>query len=163
MTNACGLFPAIDARGHRTYCGPTAIAAITGLPIATIEAAVLVHRAKHAPPKRERMPAGVAVCSMWQSEVAPVCDLLGFVAHLVHDDRVLPSTLKRTLTQYVARERAGDVPKLVIVTGHFVAIHGRMFCDTFKRTPCNIREARHTNRCRVIMAWTITRKLSQAQ
>lgn len=155
MSHVSGLFSAIDTRGAKTFCGPTAIAAITGLEIATVEAAVLAYRAEHATPRSERGMHGAAVKTMWGREVTAVCALLGYVARVSADYR--GERKRPTLTQFARTLGVNDPSRMVLVTGHFVALHGHTFVDTCKRVPCHLREAKHTNRCRVVMAWSITK------
>ena len=150
MSEACGLFSAEDNRPRTAYCGPTAIAALTGVSPEAAEAAIVAHRANHPTPRRERHPkAGPGlVRTMWSSEVIPVLAALGFKAT---ECRSWPLP---TFAQWLRLGRA-PLPYLILVTGHFVAVKGDWFVDTGHRKPVPLNTVKRCKRSRVQRYWLI--------
>lgn len=138
MTEPCGLH---HVEGF-AFCGPTAIAAITGQPLETVIAAVTAHRAKHGTPRRLRN-RGAVVRSMFASEIAPVCEALGWRAEEHHGACMTFAQWQRVRKQ---------APYVVLVTGHFVAVSGHWFVDTRYREPIPLTRAPY-RRMRVKRYW----------
>jgi hypothetical protein len=136
-----------------TFCGPTAIAAVTGIPVSRVEDAVLKSRDEAAgrgyrtPRERKK---GARVKMMWSHEIIPVCRKLGFVAQRVE---VVTSTYRR-LTEAMQRgEIAG--PLMVLVTGHYLALSRWHFVDNRHRKP--VDHSRYScQRDRVQNIWKLT-------
>lgn len=135
------------APGNEThFCGPTAIAAITGLPIAFIEQQVLIYRRNNPPPKRTRTPKGVVVKGMWWSEVLPVMDMLGWRASFAWRAQWRRECV--TFAQWRVRYAHGG-PYIVNTTRHAIAVSQGKLVDPQNRTPINARDFQHP-RARVI-------------
>jgi hypothetical protein len=129
-TLPCGL----NGFDGAQWCGPTAIAAITGIAPEEVERAILSYRATHKPPKASRNMRGQLVRTLWWHEVEPVLRLLGWRA--VETE---PHYRLRTFASWL-RGRTGDQkPYLVLVTGHFVAVQAGWFVDTRFRQPIELK------------------------
>jgi hypothetical protein len=163
MENPCMLSPAIETRVDATsYCGPVAIAALTGLSVVDVERAVIEMRKDNPPPKqtRARKRHNAPVTSMWATELAPALNRLGYSVALVADYR--GQRRKPTLDRYAIAHALGDLPQLVIVTGHALALHRRHVVDTCTRTPTHVYRTR-IQRKHVLMAWNVTKQTEAGQ
>jgi hypothetical protein len=146
---ACGLFAAPEPEGAKTYCGPTAIAALTGLPIAQIEDAVIAYRKAHKAPKRERKGAA-RVKGMWLSEIEPTLRALGFKGVGYHAGKRL------SFARWLRDTRNGAGRKyLVLVTGHYVAVSNGWFVDTTHRKPVEVSRLLRCKRQRVVAVFEV--------
>lgn len=110
--------PVIDVK-HRPYCGPTAIAALTGVPIARIEKMIRRGRKGYRDSEGRR----IAIKGTHPWEVIKVLERLGCKVHEV-------KTSHGTFGSFVEDTTHVGLPYLVEVTGHFMATHKGMFCDT---------------------------------
>lgn len=148
-----GLFAVDGETTPFTYCGPTAIAALTGAPVVRVEDMVLAWRATMGTPRKSRMPRGCRVRTMWGGEVSPVLRKLGFGC----EELVGQEAPTRTLRQTLLRMRAaghGSAPLLVLISGHFIAVRGDMFVDTNNPKP-RFLHAHRFMRCKVKRVWLI--------
>jgi hypothetical protein len=153
--HTCGLFA---TTGSASFCGPTALAAITGATPEAVEQLIVTHRATHGLPRHGNgrqvrdVRRGAIVRTMWGSEVAPIAEALGWRATLVEHGCYRP----RTFAQWRRRGRArgDDAPYLVLITGHFVAVRGPWFVDTTYRTP-TLAASYRRQRKRVVRVWRL--------
>lgn len=155
MTDHAGLYAA-PAPGRTTFCGPTAIAAATGVPVSKVEDAVLAFRKKAAARGRstpsERKMRGARVKTMWSYEIVPVCRALGFEA--ARACMTAGSTFGR-LTEIMQRAEIKG-PIVVLVTGHYIALSRWQFVDNRHQSPTP--HARYRSpRDRVVCAWHLTK------
>ena len=128
------------------WCGPTAIAAITGVPAEEVERLILEHRKTNPVPKRRLVGAkGRPVKTMWSSEVVPIMAKLGWRC-------TKAEWCRETFAGWQRRTAGKRGTYIILVTSHFVAVSGRWFTDTHKRTPVRLTEAPH-KRKRVQWAW----------
>lgn len=133
MTPINGLYSIADNWRVGQYCGPSAIAALTGIPIAAVEDAVLAHRAELGIRfGKSRKTPHARVYGMSRNELAPVIERLGWRA--THLFKPAYKHECRALTR-LAYTFPKDVPLLVIVTGHAIAVRGSYFVDTRFREP----------------------------
>jgi hypothetical protein len=139
------LHPVFSDRPSAPYCGPVAIAAVTGVPVADVEAAVLAYRAAGGVCRERHRGAGQGeVRSMWWDEVEPVLTCLGWRAHT----RLL--WRRPTFAQWLCSDAEDrDGPCIVLLTEHFVAVCGAQFVDSFHCTPVPIDRAKRWRRRRV--------------
>lgn len=144
------------AEGTTQFCGPTAIAALTGLSVEAVENAVLKHRETNKPPRGERKPKGCRVKGMWQSEFRAVVELLGFNLTCRFDATQCRRSVTLGTFAY-SRIASEGKPLLVIVTGHAVAMCGSQIIDNAHRAPTQVFRTRSARR-RVVWAFTITPK-----
>jgi len=110
----------------RAWCGPTAIASITGKPISVVRNAFRFVRFGD---RWLNFPRSTAIVGVTMWEVQAVLKTFGLTGHW--------ETLTRqpTLASWL-EDRVGLCrihPTIVHVTGHFVAISAWEFCDTFSR------------------------------
>jgi hypothetical protein len=115
--NSTPLYTPHNDTGTTAYCGPTAMAAVTGEPISVIENTI--HR--------------VAVTGMYDVELLAAMELLGFYVVEQWNSNGVRYTLDR-----FAKEHGRDGPFIVAVTGHLVAISQGEFCDTSTMLPCDL-------------------------
>lgn len=151
MTEHVGLYAAPSPDGRTTFCGPTAIAAATGYPVATVEAIVVKFRkTMKGSMRKERSLQGARVKSMWSSEIEHVCRALGFSATTTYLQR--GSTFKRLAGMMQSGALRG--PIIALVTGHYIAMSRWKFVDSCWRTPQD--HARYNRqRQRVVRLWSI--------
>lgn len=110
----------------RAFCGPTAVAAITGAPVSLVRDA---YRLVRNGPSWTDMPRAPAITSTRFHETEKVLRLLGFAGSWQ------PVAGSPTLAAFL-EARSGIVrthPCAVFVTGHVVAVSGWQFCDTFTK------------------------------
>jgi hypothetical protein len=130
---SCGLF----ATEGGAFCGPTAVAAVTGVKPERVEELVLAWRAIHKPPTRGCRSKQRPVTTMWSSEMEPILNRLGWrVTRVRHD-------YTRHAQTFAAWQRGRDreATYILLVTGHFVAVSGRWFADSHHRTPIRLTQA----------------------
>jgi hypothetical protein len=155
-----GLFSAHG--GAHSYCGPTAIAAVTGLLVEEVENAVLAYRAEHPKPKAERM-GRARVKAMWLYEVERVLERLGFDVEMTFDGHgcVRDGAPLPTFSDWLRLTKGGRGGRyVVLVKGHFVAVSDGWFVDTFKREPVRLSAVRKFKRSRMCFALRVTRKIT---
>lgn len=119
-------------RPRKVYCGPYAIAALTGLDVGFIEDQINHRRGKKP---------GCSVRWINGNELIHV----GTRAKIRMGEAELRIAEKKTFARWL-KERTPEEVKakyLVLVTGHWVAVQGRKMIDTWTRTPTFIRKAPH--------------------
>lgn len=119
-----GLKDVIHDVRTSAFCGPTAVAAITGQPISAVRDAYRFVRFEHRWIGFPRRPPIMGTTS---EELASVLRLFGFDGHWEYH------TDKPTLAAYL-KARQGYCrthPTAVFFGRHVVAIKGWEFCDTF--------------------------------
>lgn len=126
----------------KTYCGPFAIAAVTGKPVAEVIAAINDYRNK---------PADAKVVAMATHEIEHALKRLDVSCRLcaVQLDRSKKGFKKYpTMRQFLKSRSTEMVEKkmILLVTGHFVAVQGFMFIDTWTKNTCLTWDAPHQNR-----------------
>jgi hypothetical protein len=118
----CGLFTA-DAG---TFCGPAALAALTGIPAKQVEDVVVEWRKQTGNARRKPRGTKCPVKAMWWSEVEPIAERLGHKA-----TRIVTPHGKNTLNVWMRSHPTGNW--IVLITGHFIAISGGWMVDTRHR------------------------------
>jgi hypothetical protein len=122
------------------WCGPVAVAAILGADVAEVRDVIKRHR--HGKPVK-----GTSA-----TELQLAFRHFGQHMELAADLRTNPPTFATW-----ERERMDlDAAYVVMITGHWVAVRGKWFCDTFtKGLPVRIKDA-PWRRKRVRMVYLIT-------
>ncbi|WP_421927165.1 hypothetical protein [Neoaquamicrobium sediminum] len=111
----------------RAFCGPTALAALTGQPISVVRDACRM--ARHGNDWPARLPRAPRVRGVSNVVLEKALRLLGFTGRWV---RVAGNpTLAAWLERRTREERYR--PCIVNVTGHYVTVSGYEFVDTFTR------------------------------
>jgi hypothetical protein len=148
------------------FCGPTAIAALTGLSTAEVERVVLRYRRLCLEPQ----PRGWlrTVKGMRAGEISGVLASLGYrvVEHTELGDPPPRSSKKVCVYPTFASWLRYKEPGLwlVSITGHFMAVNGDWFCDTRHRLPIELRNLKSYARSRVHEVWRIEpRSLTQEE
>lgn len=111
----------------RAFCGPTAVAAITGVSISKVRDTYrLVRHGLNWEDKLDYIPP---ITGTYWHETQRVLEKLGFTGEWES------ITGSPTLAAFVnaTPEYLREYPRAVFVTGHVVAISGSQFCDTFSR------------------------------
>lgn len=122
-------FPLRDVRNDtrsRPYCGPTAIAAITGAPISMVRDAYRLVRFGGEWIYRPRAPA---IIGTTYAEAEKVLRLLGFVGVWHRIDGAPTFAAYMQMRKGMQRTNAS----ILFVTGHAVAVSGWQFCDTLSK------------------------------
>lgn len=155
------LFPVPRSPGRKCWCGPTAIAALTGLHYQCIETAITGWRRGHPPrPHQALGPSPLSeVHGMWPHEIVPVLNALGWRAVEYHDPGISrPLPYCPPLAGWIADRGSGLW--LIAWHAHFVAIHKQngdaTFVDTFNPAPVPLHPALCDGQ-RVLYAWRIGR------
>lgn len=105
----------------RWYCGPYVMAAITGESFETIRAAI--NRAKGRPETR-------GVCGVMPRQLKAAFKELGWKNFPTYDCKYADG--KMTLKAFMKGIKVDDDSIYVVyITGHYVAVQGDMFIDTF--------------------------------
>lgn len=133
----------------RGFCGPTAVAAIVGQPISLVRDAFRLVRDGRNWINRDRAPV---IRGTSRSDVRTVLELFGFTGHW-HSIGHRP-----TLAAYLD-ERTGLArthPCIVGLTGHWVALSGWQFCDTFSKGQVVDADIAPRRRARVRSVFIIT-------
>ena len=142
--------PNIDVkRGSGPYCGPTAIALITGEPISRIEKMI---RRKRRGGFRDSTGRKMPIKGTYPWEIIKVLAALGCRVDLPTKG-VKGETLNNVVNEHIPA--AGTF--LIEVTGHFMVASGGMIADTTHKTPIPISTYRRKSR-RVQQVWRVTAK-----
>lgn len=118
------LFTVINDTRSRAWCGPTAVAAITGAPVSLVRDCFRLARFGSHWRDRPRSPP---IMGTRDREVEHAMRSLGFHGHW----QTVPGN--PTLAAFL-ESRQGLLrshPTIVCVTRHYVAVSGWLFCDTF--------------------------------
>lgn len=150
--------PNIDRKG-RAYCGPTAIAAVTGEPVTKIEKMIRRIRSDGERKRYGRILYGggvknrdgrrLPIRGMYTWEMKKVMKRLGYkpVGYGHHKNRNAPRTLREFC------DDKGHLGVFIVeVTDHFVAVSRGMICDTMHKEPVPWQEYRKLSR-RVVQWW----------
>lgn len=144
---SCGLHTTAPG----TFCGPSAIGAVTGVDPVKVEDVILAHRAQHGVPKRTQL-RGARVRFTWASEIEPALAQLGWRG-VENEIPIYPRKL--TFAQW-QRKRDRAATYIVLITGHFVAVSGRWFADSGRREPIRLTKAPY-RRKRVVRVWSVVK------
>ena len=130
--------------GPRAYCGPTALAAVSGHPISKVKRAI-----------RSAWSGTRAQLRTENGRLYPVRGVS--TVALIEAAEKIGLTVKEcgrfngTLGAF-CDDRGHMGPFIVHVTGHYVAVSSGMICDTITKHPVPISEYPHL-RCRVREWW----------
>jgi len=130
------LFTPVKDVAHVPYCGPTAIAALTGVPVSRIEK--MIRRCRRGYKRR--------IVGTYTSEAVKVLRRLGCKVEEV-------KTFEPTFGKFVEDTKTVSAPYLVRVTGHFMTTFKGTFCDTVEG-PRSI-DGYDKNKRRVRQAWKV--------
>jgi hypothetical protein len=128
---------------RKMWCGPVVVAAIIGVDVAAVSEVIKGHR------------NGRPVKSTFANELQLAFRHFGYEMTLLADLRCKPPTLAAWERQRTDLEAA----YVVMVTGHWVAVRGKWFCDTFTRgVPVRIKDApRRRKRVQFVYQITVVR------
>jgi hypothetical protein len=139
------LHTPITRGSKRDYCGPTAMAAVTGLPLKNIREAIIEQRDYRRVANGQRY---LSITGLSPQDLLGAMDLLGW--RLVERDDILqnrdlrPRLLRlpklMTLAEF-CEQRGNGGPYIVSAGHHWQAISAGEFCDTFTMTPISIEIA----------------------
>lgn len=124
--------PNYDVRHDSAFCGPTAISAITGLPISEIRDAI-----RQASGKVRRSDGSAwPVRGIYDRDLISAMKKLGWRVA----EQGEAAKQKRQRLYDFARDHGDAGPFIVSVSRHYVAIGGGEFCDTSTCLPKNIAD-----------------------
>jgi hypothetical protein len=125
------LFTPHNDTKSRGFCGPTAIAAVTGEPISVVRDAV-----RHAS-GRIKTADGKAhpVMGLYNKDLLAAMELLGW--HVTEEWSKPAGESRYTLAAF-AQEYGNDGPFIVNVTDHYTAISHGLLCDPFTKVPVDL-------------------------
>ena len=147
--------PNIDVKRDRgPYCGPTAIALLTGEPISRIEQMI---RRKRRGGYRDSSGRKMPIKGTYPWEVIYVLARLGCRVELPKKG-VRGETLNNVVNEHLPSTGV----YLIEVTGHFMVASGGMIADTTHKTPIPISTYRRKSR-RVQQVWKVTAKPKAVQ
>lgn len=141
---AIGLHtPILNVRGARAFCGPTAMSAITGIPVSECIDAVRQARGDIRGADGRRMP----VMGVSNNHLVQAMEVLGWKGL-----RFTPPERLR-LGEWIAKLGAPNpsIKWIVNVTGHYIAFGGGEFCDT--RCPLPLPIEKCPRRGRWVQHW----------
>jgi len=115
------LYEAVNPGALRSWCGPTVIAAITGLAIPSVKARIKKVRGHNGP-----------VRGTSTGDLRATLMSFGYLMTQVYCSELTREPAP-TLAQWLKKPRDMDAPYIVNVTGHWVVVKGRWFCDTFTK------------------------------
>jgi len=120
---------------HKLWCGPAAIAAVTGLPTSTIYQVIREHRLAGGGGKR----SGEGIIGwMLVSEVLHALDALGVSCK--------SNRPRGTLKRFLSENRDGTY--IILAGKHFIAVENGNWTDQYTRNPAPISEIKRP-KCRV--------------
>lgn len=141
--------PIYDVR-TRAFCGPTAIASITGLRISLIRDAIRSTSGRIEKSDGHKFPI---------MGVAPV-DLLGAMEELgwhvqeqMQHEYLKPILQNRYRLGHFLEEHGHEGPYIVNVTGHYIAVGWGEACDSHTQIPIEIAKWRRSQPMRWVMNW----------
>ncbi|MGY5811706.1 hypothetical protein ACXHXG_28880 [Rhizobium sp. LEGMi198b] len=150
------LHDVVNDTKSRSFCGPTVVAAITGEPISRTRDCYRLVRHGADWTSWKRAPA-IMGTQLWETE--QVLRLFGYTGtwHNVLGQPTLAAYLEaRTGVQRTH-------PCIVLVTGHYVAVAGWLFCDTFSKGQVVDADNAPGRRKRVQKAFVITRRITPVE
>jgi hypothetical protein len=145
------LFNVVNDTKSRAWCGPMAVAAITGSPVSLVRDCFRLARYGKHWIDRPRSPP---VRGTTDHEVTLAMRSLGFHGHWQDVDGA------PTLAAYL-ESREGQLrshPTIVHLTGHYVAVSGWLFCDTYTKGEVVDADDAPGRRKRVKRVFVITRR-----
>lgn len=149
------LHDVVNDTKSRAFCGPTAVASITGEKVSRVRDA---YRLVRHGPGWPNLPRAPAIMRAPLSETEQVLRLFGYVG-VWHEVAGRP-TLAAYLKGRTGVERTH--PCVVLVTRHYVAVSGWLFCDTFSKGLVVDADAAPQPRKRVQKVFVITGRIPPA-
>jgi hypothetical protein len=128
------LYAIVHDLPGRLWCGPAAVAAVTGAPTSRVHAIIEAWRIAR------RGYAGRGVRRTYAGELAYAVRELGFVAtcYYASGDNPTFATFRRSRSLAMRR-----VAYIVLVTDHFVALAGNRLVDSVHRDPILASDWKH--------------------
>lgn len=122
------------------WCGPAALAAITGEPTSRVMAAL------------KQATGRGRVMGVYNHELRKAGAILGVRFDAIPTPCV-PKAEQPTLARWLRenKQRYAENPVVITVTNHFVTVQGRSFIDNHTKKPVSLKKAPH-RRCRVVQA-----------
>ena len=125
--------PPKRAKG-RWYCGPHAIAVITGRSFETVRAAINEHRGR---------AAHIGVTGMWSREVEAALNTLGYGMDTILNSRAEKVCNRLSLSHWLKHPRHEGRVYLVELTTHFVIVTDDWLIDNHTKGKVDIHFAPH--------------------
>lgn len=142
------LYTPIYRGNAREYCGPTAMAAVTGEPLAVIRDAIREVRGKRAA-DGDWMP----ITGLSNSELVNAMIRLGWLpVEKVETDNNYSRHDKFTFGNFL-QVHGYTGPFIVNVTNHYIAVSNGEVCDTHTRIPIEIKRWKRARPGRWVKRW----------
>lgn len=121
------LSDVVNDTSGRAFCGPTAVAAITGVAISVVRDAY--RSVRHGPNWHLTLDHTPRITGTYWHETKRVLEKFGFEGEW---ENVSGSPTLAAFTDAMSASSRRD-PRAIFVTRHVVAVSGAQFCDTFSR------------------------------
>ena len=122
------LHAVINDTPRRVYCGPAAIAAVSGRCLSTVKEAIYATRGRYA------------IRGMTTTQLINALGHLGYPPGQILDRSHKPAKDRLTLARYVSR-REQDGRELIVLTSHCCAIESEWYVDNATLSPASLRRA----------------------
>lgn len=122
------LHPVINDTPRRVYCGPAAIAAISGRKVSAVKQAIYATRGRYA------------IRGMTTIQLINALGHLGHPPGRILDWSHKPAKQRQTLAQYIS-QRDHDGRELIVLTTHCCVIEGAWYVDNATPTPAGLHRA----------------------
>jgi len=141
--------------GQTLWCGPTAVAGITGRPISEIDKAFRLERYGRGVTRRKRQPK---ITRTGWGLISKVLLRYGLGIH-VHENFIICRRRCPTLQQWHNGLPSRDSERLFLVglTAHWVLVKGGLFLDSHTEGKVVRFEEAPNRRCRVEIVWEVLR------
>lgn len=126
------------------WCGPAALATITGKPVSECMQAIRDSRSYN-----HNKPIKGVGCRLLEKAAKRLGYRFESLPHPWSDGEITMAKWTRE-----NKSKFADAPVLLIVTGHYVTVAGNSFNDNHTRTPVRLKRAPH-RRKRVKAAWRV--------
>ena len=121
----------------RAFCGPTAMSAVTGLPISVIRDAIRKVSGREVTSNGRKHP----IMGLCHKDLVVAMDSLGWnVEHCVETDNHLVHHMDKYRLDDFFNDHGHDGPYIVNVTGHYIAVSHGEVCDTYTVLPIEINK-----------------------
>jgi hypothetical protein len=117
------LYEAVNSGDGKSWCGPTVVASITGRDVLWVKRMI----------KERRQNNGAVKGTHWY-ELAYALEATGRALYRSQDYQHLKVKDRPTFSQWRRKYRVDRSATYIVgVTGHWVVVQGRWFCDTYSK------------------------------
>lgn len=147
------LYTPLYNNRSRAFCGPTAMSAVTGLPVSDIRDAIRQASGNIQTSDGRAFP----IMGVQTKDLIAAMSLLGWevVEKMPDIDYRLPNAERmkpRRFGDFLA-EHGNDGPFIVNVTGHYIAVSHGEACDSYTKLPLEIAKWKNKRANRWVQNW----------